>query len=538
METLARSSWKAIFVKYTDTCFSSSRDIVLSRPPICSVRFPELVQIGLSHSISLQHKRIYSISASSVSSSEPQVSLPQTHLQNEETQNEETQIQDQSKTVPVKFQLQKECSFGEQFYIIGDDPVFGSWDPARAVPLEWSDGHVWTVELDIPIGKSIHYKFILKGISGSISWQPDPNRILQTWESENKIAVSEDWDDAELQKIVEEGLTSIQNEESTINSEKLNKESTTSGITNPMGNTLAEKPMAIVAENITEPKENHQVNIEKLNKESTTSGITNPMGNTLAEKPMAVVAENITEPKKNHQVNIEKLNKESTTSGITNPMGNTLAEKPMAIVAENITEPKENHQVNIEKLNKESTTSGIKNPMGNTLAEKPMAIVAENITEPKEDHQVNIENILGNNGRAVTVEDIGSIKDEGNLVSFDGSPVLVPGLTTLPTGDIEEAMPTEAEKNIASDSSFRSDKAEEHNVPKEEFDKDSSRLQETTEMMHGDHEELNVNEQGKPRLAKEHDQPNSKQVVNDVMENDIQWGRRTLQKFLSNLGLL
>lgn len=30
--------------------------------------------------------------------------------------------------------------------MVGDDPVFGSWDPSKALPMTWSDGHVWTVE--------------------------------------------------------------------------------------------------------------------------------------------------------------------------------------------------------------------------------------------------------------------------------------------------------------------------------------------------------------------------------------------------------
>jgi hypothetical protein len=37
--------------------------------------------------------------------------------------------------------------FGEQFLMVGDDTMFGLWDPSSAIPLNWSDGHVWTVEL-------------------------------------------------------------------------------------------------------------------------------------------------------------------------------------------------------------------------------------------------------------------------------------------------------------------------------------------------------------------------------------------------------
>lgn len=47
----------------------------------------------------------------------------------------------------MKFVLRKECLFGEQFLLVGDDQTFGLWDPSNAIPLEWSDGHVWKAEL-------------------------------------------------------------------------------------------------------------------------------------------------------------------------------------------------------------------------------------------------------------------------------------------------------------------------------------------------------------------------------------------------------
>jgi hypothetical protein len=31
--------------------------------------------------------------------------------------------------------------------MVGDDTMLGLWDPSSAIPLNWSDGHVWTVEL-------------------------------------------------------------------------------------------------------------------------------------------------------------------------------------------------------------------------------------------------------------------------------------------------------------------------------------------------------------------------------------------------------
>nr|DAD26689.1 TPA_asm: hypothetical protein HUJ06_028157 [Nelumbo nucifera] len=74
-------------------------------------------------------------------------------------------------------------------------------DPSNAIPLTWSDGHVWTVDLDIPVGKALQFKFTLMETTGEIVWQPGPDRALHTWETKNMITVLEDWENAEVQKI-------------------------------------------------------------------------------------------------------------------------------------------------------------------------------------------------------------------------------------------------------------------------------------------------------------------------------------------------
>ncbi|KAA8517394.1 hypothetical protein F0562_017687 [Nyssa sinensis] len=459
METLGSSSSKLFWDRNSDVGLSSSRD-VFSRLEIRFLRSPKLATtVGFTDSISLQHKRIQPVFASS-----PLPSEPQTHLQ-----NDKAQMQDQSKSVHVKFQLQRECSFGEQFHIVGDDPMLGLWDPSSAIPLEWSDGHVWTVELDIPIGKSIPFKFILKGISGNILWQPGQDRILQTWETENTICVSEDWDNAELQKIIEEGPRFNKNEESAVNSDIL-----------------------IVAGNLTQPGEDQMVD---GNWESTvTDSITNPTEKPLTSKPLAFVADNITDAKETPQVNTN-----NKVFGVRS-----------------ITYAKEEHGAisNMDMTTEENT-------------------------------------LLGNNGRTVTVKNSVRTKDEGILVSDEGGPVLVPGLTPLPTANAEETSPIEFKKNNIANTSVGTDKANEQRVSeldlKEKPDIDSHDPKEMMKMLLSDEEELNNNERGEKPLVKEQEQPqlakeqephNLMPFESEVLENDIKWGRRTLQKLLNNLGFL
>ncbi|KAL4587279.1 hypothetical protein LXL04_000147 [Taraxacum kok-saghyz] len=149
-----------------------------------------------------------SISASSTHRGVRLASLSSSHTQ-AEVENQELLIEQspngytKPRTVCVRFQLQKECSFGQNFLIVGEDPIFGLWDPENAIPLTWSDGHVWSVDLEIPIGKCIKFKFIMQDGNGKFMWQPGPDRVLECWEAMNVITLCEDWENPDLRRIFE-----------------------------------------------------------------------------------------------------------------------------------------------------------------------------------------------------------------------------------------------------------------------------------------------------------------------------------------------
>ncbi|GAV75469.1 CBM_20 domain-containing protein [Cephalotus follicularis] len=319
MKTITTATSKIIVDNLKDRGFCSSRQSYLQRHEICVLPWKKSVyDVGFLHMISVQRKPLQKISSSSFLSQETQANLETA----DQTQPQETY---QSKTVHVKFQLQKECFFGEQFLIVGDDPIFGLWDPTSAIPLNWSDGHVWILEMDIPAGNSVQFKFILKERTGDIIWQPGPDRILKTWETDNTITVCEDWENAEYQKIIEEEPLACQNE-------KLNSDisSTTENLTLPReklefivdsNNFPTKKPevetftepviAAFVAENIGDPKEDPELNLIAHEEGPVmVSGLT-PLS---AKKPelathnepviAAIVAENIGDPKGDPEVNL------------------------------------------------------------------------------------------------------------------------------------------------------------------------------------------------------------------------------------------
>ncbi|XP_010543884.1 PREDICTED: uncharacterized protein LOC104816652 [Tarenaya hassleriana] len=323
----------------------------------------------------------------------------------------------------------KECAFGEHFFILGDDPVFGLWDPENAIPLNWSDGHVWTVDLDLPVGKSIEFKFILKGKTGIILWQPGQNRVFETLETSNTITICEDWENADLQSIFEEELVPVNRE----------------GQESSAGNL----DMPVVAENVPSAQSKEKV-------ELTTDNI-------IEEKEAEV-------------------------------LGNGIEENPAEIVAENIGYIKDDSDAGF-------SSSDAQNERKMDDANESMMIADESETEVV-------------------------------MVTEEECPVLVPGLTPVPSFEKEEDVTSGGDEE-ANDAS-----GGEVVVNKVETDI-STEIIETRRQTKGEERE----EEGKGgvveikshREAKEEEE---EEMRHDVMEKDILWGRRTLQKLLNSFRLL
>ncbi|GAB2265481.1 hypothetical protein Dimus_000533 [Dionaea muscipula] len=190
--------------------FNFNGDIIALEPEIhfiCCRKRSLSASISLFYySLQMKSNKIKPLSSLTPPSSQFQVDIQPTEML----------IPDQYQlTVRVRLQLQKQCQFGEQFLVVGSDQVLGSWNPMQAIPMDWSDGHVWTAELDIPCGEPIKFKFILRLKSGQVLWQPGPDRILPNLETRNTICIFEDWEKAEVQQVTEEEIVKYQPEEPT-----------------------------------------------------------------------------------------------------------------------------------------------------------------------------------------------------------------------------------------------------------------------------------------------------------------------------------
>ncbi|XP_031261447.1 uncharacterized protein LOC116119647 isoform X2 [Pistacia vera] len=290
--------------------------------------------------------------------------------------------------------------------------------------MDWSDEHVWSVELDIPVGKSIQFKFILKKATGGILWQPGPDRTIQTWETKNTITIMEDWNDAGYQKIIEEEPMASQNGKPAVQSE------------------------LILPDEFIQPKKELVV------------GIGDPSD--------AV---------------------DSDLDWLSTP------EKPI-----------EETPVTDESM-----------------------VMAKDIRRA-----------------ATVVEKPESSDDEENLISYEGEPVLVHGLTPLETVSTEGDIQNENQSSVPVDASLGMNEAKNHSLPesdeKQEPESDSHQVKEEQESsmtpLESNSLQNDIKQLNDRHSAKQEQEYNVTPLESNVLQNDIQWGRRTLHMLLNGLGLL
>ena len=55
-----------------------------------------------------------------------------------------------SDAMRVSFAVPYRCEFGQHIALVGSDEYLGQWDAQRGVPMNWTHGDVWTVDLDLP----------------------------------------------------------------------------------------------------------------------------------------------------------------------------------------------------------------------------------------------------------------------------------------------------------------------------------------------------------------------------------------------------
>ncbi|XP_031261446.1 uncharacterized protein LOC116119647 isoform X1 [Pistacia vera] len=334
--------------------------------------------------------------------------------------------------------------------------------------MDWSDEHVWSVELDIPVGKSIQFKFILKKATGGILWQPGPDRTIQTWETKNTITIMEDWNDAGYQKIIEEEPMASQNGKPAVQSE------------------------LILPDDVIQPKKELVFGIGDAEYQKI-----------IEEEPMA-----------------SQNGKPAVQSELILPDEFIQPKKELVV---GIGDPSDAVDSDLDWL------STPEKPIEETPVTDESMVMAKDIRRA-----------------ATVVEKPESSDDEENLISYEGEPVLVHGLTPLETVSTEGDIQNENQSSVPVDASLGMNEAKNHSLPesdeKQEPESDSHQVKEEQESsmtpLESNSLQNDIKQLNDRHSAKQEQEYNVTPLESNVLQNDIQWGRRTLHMLLNGLGLL
>ena len=69
---------------------------------------------------------------------------------------------------------------GERLHLVGDADVLGSWEPAKALPMQQRVPNRWSVTFDVSTlwSGSLYYKFIAVDENGAVRWEDGENRHI------------------------------------------------------------------------------------------------------------------------------------------------------------------------------------------------------------------------------------------------------------------------------------------------------------------------------------------------------------------------
>ena len=63
--------------------------------------------------------------------------------------------------------------------ITGSSPALGDWSPHEGLELSGDDWVIWRGEVELLLGARAHYKVVVLGRDGSVTWERGVNRQLR-----------------------------------------------------------------------------------------------------------------------------------------------------------------------------------------------------------------------------------------------------------------------------------------------------------------------------------------------------------------------
>ncbi|GAA1244494.1 carbohydrate-binding module family 20 domain-containing protein [Kitasatospora nipponensis] len=92
----------------------------------------------------------------------------------------------------ASFAVTATTSYGQNIYVVGDNAALGGWDPAKALPLSSAGYPVWRLDVALPAGTAVQYKYLRKDASGAVTWESGANRTA-TVPASGTVALNDTW---------------------------------------------------------------------------------------------------------------------------------------------------------------------------------------------------------------------------------------------------------------------------------------------------------------------------------------------------------
>eukprot|EP00210_Caulerpa_lentillifera_P007238 g6925.t1 len=108
----------------------------------------------------------------------------------------------------VEFRIKFRADYGHQMKLVGSDRHFGSWAIAKTPSMKWSDGHIWTCVLKLPIRSIYEYKYVIVDSNGAtvVRWQQGNNCVLAVSEHDTELIVEDNWEGVPGAKVSSKGI--------------------------------------------------------------------------------------------------------------------------------------------------------------------------------------------------------------------------------------------------------------------------------------------------------------------------------------------
>eukprot|EP00879_Flechtneria_rotunda_P010925 GHRR01011416.1.p1 GENE.GHRR01011416.1~~GHRR01011416.1.p1 ORF type:complete len:304 (+),score=119.92 GHRR01011416.1:397-1308(+) len=78
--------------------------------------------------------------------------------------------------IKVDVGVQLQTKPGQEVFLVGSHPCLGEWSAEAALPLTWTDGHVWQASIEVPADCiDLEYKAVLRSPNGNVLWEKGNN---------------------------------------------------------------------------------------------------------------------------------------------------------------------------------------------------------------------------------------------------------------------------------------------------------------------------------------------------------------------------